>query len=98
MLANFQDLREMDPRRAGQPYDPMSGSFLPPGAVPPGARFDPITPLGPGAGLPGRGQGGFGNIGGGQGGFGQRGPRSGEPDFDEFRPPRGTGYDDSMFS
>ena len=52
--------------------------FLPPGAVPPGARFDPVTPGNPLQG----GRGGLGPFGG-------RGPtrRSGEPDNDEFMPP-----------
>ncbi|XP_053552791.1 proteasome inhibitor PI31 subunit [Bombina bombina] len=38
-----------DPLRSGQPrprFDPLRG--LPPGAVPPGARFDPFGPVGPG--------------------------------------------------
>ena len=53
---------------------------LPPGAVPPGARFDPIGPMGgaprPPFGGPGRGRGrGGGGIGG-------------DPDFDDFPPPR----------
>jgi len=55
-----------DPLRAGRgggntPFGP-DGRPLPPGAVPPGARFDPYTPFGQG-GVPGRGRGrgrGFG--------------------------------------
>ena len=36
-----------------QPRPPFGGpNRLPPGAVPPGARFDPITPLGPRPGFP----------------------------------------------
>lgn len=64
---------------------------LPPGAVPQGARFDPFTPLGGHPGVPGglRGRGGRGR--GGRGGRGGFGPRSGEPDNDEFGPP---GYSD----
>lgn len=52
------------------------------GAVPPGARFDPIGPFG---NLPGRGIGprpGRGPRGGPRGGF-----FSGEPDNDELPPP-----------
>lgn len=62
------------------------GAGLPPGAVPPGANFDPIfpggprLPQGPGSG-PGRGG---------------RGPLGGDPDFDEFPPPRNSDYD-NMF-
>uniref|UniRef100_A0AAV2M4K0 PI31 proteasome regulator C-terminal domain-containing protein n=1 Tax=Knipowitschia caucasica TaxID=637954 RepID=A0AAV2M4K0_KNICA len=41
----------MDPLHSGYPrsgFDPSSGipDILPPGAVPPGARFDPFGPLG----------------------------------------------------
>lgn len=46
--------------RGGTPFGP-DGRPLPPGAVPPGARFDPFTPFGPAG--PGRGRGrgrGFG--------------------------------------
>lgn len=86
--------------RFAQPAQPFSGTgagpfggdgFLPPGAVPPGARFDPIVPghvPGPGpAGRfppPGR-RGGFS----GPGSFGGLGSvrRSGDPDNDEFLPP-----------
>ena len=33
----------------GQPQGPSTGGIgrLPPGAIPPGARFDPVTPFGP---------------------------------------------------
>ncbi|KAF9347261.1 hypothetical protein BGX26_001247 [Mortierella sp. AD094] len=58
---------------------PDKDSFLPPGAVPQGARFDPIMPEGVRQGLPHRGQ----NLPGGSGK-----PASGEPDFDELLPPR----------
>ena len=59
-----------------------SGTYpFPPGSVPPGARFDPVTPLGgphgPGTGR-GRGRG-----------RGSGGPAFGEPNPDHFRPPRG---------
>ena len=51
---------------------PFGGdSFLPPGAHPPGARFDPIGP------------GPFGVLPGGV----RRPPRSGDPDNDELQPP-----------
>ena len=50
---------------------------LPLGAVPPGARFDPIGPFGPGPRPPGADRG----RGGGAGG-------AGEPDWDEMPPPR----------
>ncbi|KAI9173067.1 hypothetical protein H9P43_007198 [Blastocladiella emersonii ATCC 22665] len=69
--------------------------YLPPGAVPPGARFDPIgpqvppfggpggfNPLGPG-GVPAAGRG----RGRGRGRGGPPGPFSGEPDNDELPPP-----------
>ncbi|KDN37316.1 hypothetical protein K437DRAFT_259824 [Tilletiaria anomala UBC 951] len=58
---------------------------LPPGAVPPGARFDPIGPFGQGPCAPQPGAG-----------RGRRGPATGEPDFDDFRPPRSSDYD-NMF-
>ncbi|KAJ2747844.1 hypothetical protein GGI20_000139 [Coemansia sp. BCRC 34301] len=58
---------------------------LPPGAVPPGARFDPIGPFGqmpgparPQGGLPGRGGGGPGRL------------FSGEPDPDAAEPPNSS--------
>ncbi|SCV68197.1 BQ2448_318 [Microbotryum intermedium] len=67
--------------------------FLPPGAVPPAARFDPI---GPSAGGGGGVRGGFG--GGRGGGSVGRGGRQGGPNWgDEFPPPGGSDYDD-MFS
>ncbi|KAJ3330358.1 hypothetical protein HDU76_005870 [Blyttiomyces sp. JEL0837] len=64
------------------------GVFLPPGAVPPGARFDPIGPFG---GPAGPGRGGFPPP----GRPGRGGPGGGrmDPDNDEFLPP-GGGYDD----
>ncbi|KND03978.1 hypothetical protein, variant [Spizellomyces punctatus DAOM BR117] len=50
------------------PYAGPDGSRLPPGAVPPGARFDPITPFGPAPGSGPRGpRGPFGPPGGGSG-------------------------------
>ncbi|CAG8567036.1 8124_t:CDS:2, partial [Funneliformis mosseae] len=54
---------------------------LPRGSVPPGARFDPIVPFGPGGPAPGRGR--FSRPRGD--------PFSGEPDNDEVSPP---GYND----
>lgn len=63
---------------------------LPWGAVPPGARFDPIMPFGEQAGMRGGGRG-FGRGGGrGRGGMGRGGHSgffSGDPDNDEFYPP-----------
>ncbi|KAJ8657015.1 hypothetical protein O0I10_007349 [Lichtheimia ornata] len=63
--------------RRDEEQSPFSGEGpqrLPRGAVPPGARFDPITPTGGGAGMrPPRGP---------RGGF-----FSGEPDNDELPPP-----------
>ncbi|KAJ2514842.1 hypothetical protein H4217_005529 [Coemansia sp. RSA 1939] len=67
--------------------DPFAGpQRLPPGAVPQGARFDPIVPFGeaPG-GMPGRGRGGRGRGGGGA-------HFSGEPDPDALPPPGGRGF------
>ncbi|EIE88334.1 hypothetical protein RO3G_13045 [Rhizopus delemar RA 99-880] len=55
------------------PFGSGGRENLPRGAVPPGARFDPITP--PGMGFNPRGP------------RGPRGPRSGEPDNDELMPP-----------
>ncbi|KAJ3181882.1 Proteasome inhibitor PI31 subunit [Gaertneriomyces sp. JEL0708] len=78
------------------PFAGPGPETLPPGAVPPGARFDPITPLGPQPGLGGgprgawRGGSGRGGSGRGSGPFGG-GFRSGEPDNDELPPP---GYND----
>ncbi|SGY18035.1 BQ5605_C015g07959 [Microbotryum silenes-dioicae] len=66
--------------------------FLPPGAVPPGARFDPI---GPSAGGGGGARGGFGGGRGGGSGGGRGGRQGGWGD--EFPPPGGSGYDE-MFS
>lgn len=77
--------------RGGSSLDDPTGIFggpqnLPRGAVPPGARFDPIGPFGrlpvrpPGPGGRGSGTGGPG-AGGGPGNF------SGEPDNDELMPP-----------
>ncbi|KAG9321346.1 hypothetical protein KVV02_001124 [Mortierella alpina] len=70
------------PFRAG----PDNNSFLPPGAVPQGARFDPIMPDNVRQGLPGRG-GPASQQGGrtGPSGFG-----SGEPDNDELQTPDWT--------
>lgn len=67
--------------RGGPPMGPWGGDgFLPPGAVPPGARFDPVGPFGP---RPPQG--------------GPRPPQgSGDPDWDDVRPPRSGDYD-SMF-
>lgn len=42
-----------NPPRAGQPSDPFTPT-LPMGAVPPGARFDPISPFGPQPGFAAR--------------------------------------------
>lgn len=75
----------------GAPHGPFGGDgFLPAGAVPPGARFDPVVPgIGPrGAGGPARGSP-FGGLSLGlplHGGLGrgQRGmPSGGDPDWDE---------------
>jgi proteasome inhibitor subunit 1 (PI31) len=65
------------------PQGPWGGDgFLPPMGAPPGARFDPVSPLGSPAGQgPGRG-GPFGGSGSRTGL-----PRSSEPDNDEFMPP-----------
>lgn len=55
---------------------------FPPGSIPPGARFDPVSPFGPQSGpaFPGRGNG-RGN------GRGSNMPFSGDPDNDELMPP-----------
>ncbi|KAK0554226.1 hypothetical protein OC846_000935 [Tilletia horrida] len=72
-------------------FGPGGPAGLPPGAVPPGARFDPIGPGGPMR--PGGGGGPFGpGQGGGAGGRGGR--IGGDPDWDDFAPPRGAGHDD----
>ncbi|EST04903.1 PI31 proteasome regulator [Kalmanozyma brasiliensis GHG001] len=61
-------------------HPPSGGSQgLPPGAVPPGARFDPIYPGGAGPG-PFRPGAGGPDVGGPR-------PQTGEPDWDELRPP-----------
>lgn len=84
------DDRRWNPDR-GSPRGPFGGDgFLPSGAVPPGARFDPIVP---GAGIGGRAGpprgGSFGGLPMGlpfHGGSGQRpggGLGGGEPDWDE---------------
>ncbi|KAF9284480.1 hypothetical protein BGZ68_004671 [Mortierella alpina] len=70
------------PFRAG----PDNDSFLPPGAVPQGARFDPIMPENVRQGLPGRG--GPASQQGGR--TGQSGFASGEPDNDELQTPDWT--------
>lgn len=68
------------PPRPGAFGPQQPGVAMPPGAVPPGARFDPVSPFGylPGASGAGRG-----------GGRGRGGPLSGDPDFDELAPPGG---------
>lgn len=90
------------PGAGGRPTGPWGGDgFLPPMGAPPGARFDPVGPFG---------RGGGGGFGGGMGGFpgggppGRGGPRggpfSGEPDNDEFLPPRfggGSNSHDNMY-
>ncbi|KAE8228224.1 hypothetical protein CF326_g6854 [Tilletia indica] len=63
---------------------------LPVGAVPPGARFDPIGPFGGPMG-PGRG-----GPGGGPRRPGRGGPLGGDPDWDDLAPPRNSDYD-NMF-
>jgi len=70
----------MDPRQMRHP--PVNPSNLPPGAVPPGARFDPFGPEPPQQFPPGR--------------FGTPRPRGGfgDPDPDHLPPP---GLDDDMF-
>ncbi|KAF9997918.1 hypothetical protein BGZ79_008394 [Entomortierella chlamydospora] len=57
---------------------PDKDSYLPQGAVPQGAKFDPIMPEDVRQGLPQRGQ----NLPRGSGK-----PASGEPDFDDLLPP-----------
>lgn len=68
-------------RGQNDPRHPQAEGRLPFGAVPPGARFDPIGPFGPMA--PGPGRRGRGRGGRGEGMF------SGEPDNDMFMPPGG---------
>lgn len=65
------------PFRAGPDHD----SYLPPGAVPQGARFDPIIPEGSRQGILGRG------VVAGRPGQNPPGFASGEPDYDELLPP-----------
>jgi len=106
----------MDPSHpllaGGQALDPFRHPFnqpgplgFPPGAVPAGARFDPLAPFAPGGGAaggfgahgaPGSGEGfGAGGLGGRRGGagpgmpFGRHGPAG--PDNDHLPPP---GYGD----
>lgn len=80
------------------PQGPWGGDgFLPPMGAPPGARFDPVGPFGP-MGGGGAGIGGFPGRGGGARPYG--GPFSGEPDNDEFLPPRfggGGNSHDNMY-
>lgn len=73
------------------PQGPWGGDgFLPPGGAPPGARFDPVGPFGAGPGFPGgRGPGG--------GPQPRGGGRSGDPDWDELRPPGRSSDYDNMF-
>jgi proteasome inhibitor subunit 1 (PI31) len=78
-----------------QPRGPWGGDgYLPPMGAPPGARFDPVGPFG-GIG------GGIGRLPGPGGrGRGTGGPFSGEPDNDEFLPPRSGGpgnFPDDMY-
>ncbi|KAJ3373130.1 hypothetical protein GGF31_001118 [Allomyces arbusculus] len=76
---------------SGSGGGPWGGDrFLPPGAVPPGARFDPIGPQVPPGGGPGGFRPPFQGAGRGRG-RGSAGPFSGEPDPDELPPP---GYSD----
>lgn len=81
----------------GPEQGPWGGDgFLPPGAVPPGARFDPVGPFGQGMGGP-FGPGGV-PLGGGPGQPRPRGGPAGDPDWDDVRPPRGGHSDyDNMF-
>ncbi|KAI9498870.1 PI31 proteasome regulator N-terminal-domain-containing protein [Zychaea mexicana] len=81
------------------PHHPMFGGVadnspdarLPPGAAPPGARFDPIGPF-----MPDPRRGGAGGLGrsgrGGGRGRGGVGRFSGEPDNDELPPPNFDNY------
>ncbi|KAJ3728964.1 hypothetical protein DFJ43DRAFT_1084047 [Lentinula guzmanii] len=74
----------------GERRGPWGGDgYLPPMGAPPGARFDPVGPLGPfGASPFGSAGGVFPGVGGGRG-SGRRFPLpgEGEPDNDEFMPP-----------
>ena len=66
---------------------PGRGNPYPPGMVPPGARYDPIGPVGPSLGPFGGNR-----VGGGRGrGRGRGFGGAGDPDFDELPPP---GYSD----
>ncbi|KAI9219791.1 hypothetical protein BC828DRAFT_385193 [Blastocladiella britannica] len=86
----------------GPATGPWGGDqYLPPGAVPPGARFDPIGPFvppggGPGGTWPHGGPGGPGGVpaaGRGRGrGRGMPGYQSGEPDPDALQPPGSNMY------
>ena len=81
----------------GGGYHGGPGGMLPPGGVPPGARFDPISPLidqdgmsgGPGGGF-GRGGGGIGPF-PGRGGGGRFGPGRGGGGIGPFGGGRGGG-------
>ncbi|SPO26843.1 uncharacterized protein UTRI_04156_B [Ustilago trichophora] len=68
---------------------PPNNQGLPPGAVPPGARFDPIYPSGAGPGGIG-GSGRFDPFNPDNPDVGGARPQNiGEPDWDELAPPRG---------
>ncbi|KAJ1814517.1 hypothetical protein LPJ75_002739 [Coemansia sp. RSA 2598] len=73
-------------RRGYAPESPSGDGQLrlPRGAVPPGARFDPISPFGDRPGGPVRPSGGRGP------GTGGRGVFSGEPDPDNIQPPNSS--------
>jgi hypothetical protein len=75
-----------------EPPNPFFGSVgperFPPGAVPPGARFDPVMPFGPGS-QPLRPQGRIQP----QFPHSRNLPFSGDPDFDELKPP---GFNDEF--
>lgn len=77
-------------QRPGYPEPPFAGpgyGRLPPGAVPPGARFDPIMPNNPLAIRPrGRGRPPFRYF--------KFIKFRGEPDYDEFGPP---GFNNDMY-
>jgi hypothetical protein len=61
---------------------PAGSGTLPIGSIPPGARFDPISPFGPQPGFPNRPSGGFAAR-----PLNRRPPFSGDPDNDAFLPP-----------
>ncbi|CEH18690.1 hypothetical protein CBOM_05409 [Ceraceosorus bombacis] len=89
----FRD--RFDPTRGDVPPfgAPQPGGNPFAGPVPPGARFDPVGPGGIG-GFPR--PGGGGPLGGpGRPGQGNRQP-TGDPDWDDVRPPRNSDYD-NMF-